>query len=68
LLAEFFAFLIVKGGKFLFLANIALAPTIFINPFAATFTFAGVISGLFTEKGYQILSGVTDQIGNNILG
>jgi len=47
-LAGFVEFLIVKGGKFVFLVNIAPASTIFINSFATA--FAGVISSLFTEK------------------
>lgn len=66
LLAGFITFLIVKGGKFFFIVNIAPESTVFINPFAAA--FAGILAGLFTEKAYQILSEATDQLGNKILG
>lgn len=66
LLAGFVAFLIVKGGKFVFIINISPESSVFINPFAAA--FAGILAGLFTEKAYQILSGLADQIGNKILG
>jgi hypothetical protein len=66
LLAGFIAFLVIKGGKFFFIVNVAPESAVFINPFAAA--FAGVLAGLFTEKAYRVLSEAADQLGTKILG
>lgn len=61
LMAGFIVFLVLKGGRFLFFIEAGNSQAGFINPYAAA--FAGVLSGLFTEKAYNVLSEFADQIG-----
>ena len=62
--AGFISFLIVKGGKFLFLVQ-AVGSDISINPFASA--FAGIVAGLFTERAYRVLERVFDRLSDNFL-
>lgn len=66
LLAGFVAFLAIKGGRFLLLIEVSPDSTTFLNPYAAA--FSGILAGLFTEKAYRVLSEVTDQIGEKVIG
>jgi hypothetical protein len=64
ILAGFVAFLVVKGGKFLFLIKISAGSSILINPFAAA--FAGILAGLFTGKGHEILESLVNGIASKV--
>lgn len=62
LMAGFVAFLVLKGGRFLFVVDFTAFQSTFVNPYAAA--FAGVLAGLFTEKAYEILSSIVDDVAN----
>ncbi|MEP4038089.1 hypothetical protein [Pseudophaeobacter sp.] len=57
--AGFICFLILKGGKFLFVVQTS-GVVLPINPYAAA--FAGIIAGLFTERAYLFLERVFDRM------
>jgi len=63
--AGFVTFLALKGGKFLFVIEFAdgNAP---INPYASA--FAGILTGLFTERVYQFFTKLIDRTEANLLG
>lgn len=65
LMAGFVAFLVIKGGRFLFLIETGSASSVFLNPYASA--FAGILAGLFTEKAYRLLSEFVDQFGKRVV-
>lgn len=52
LIAGFAAFVIIKGGKDLFLVQLG-AGAIPVNPYASA--FAGILAGLFSDRAYEVL-------------
>lgn len=64
LTAGFVTFLILKGGKFLFLINLGPEQHTIVNPYAGA--FAGILAGLFTDKAYAILSDLADSIAEKV--
>ncbi len=63
--AGFVVFLALKGGKFLFVVEFADGNTP-INPFASA--FAGILTGLFTERAYQFLSRLIQRAEDEFFG
>lgn len=61
--AGFVAFLVIKGGKSLFLIQ-GVESSAELNPYGCA--LAGILAGLFTEKAYQLLSAMIDQAANTI--
>ncbi|BDW95394.1 hypothetical protein MACH10_10790 [Thalassospira tepidiphila] len=62
--AGFISFLVIKGGKSLFIVQ-AIETSSFINPYGSA--LAGIFAGLFTDKAYQLLSGLFDQTAGRLL-
>jgi hypothetical protein len=50
------ALLVLKGGKYLFIVNAGLV--VHDNPYAGA--FAGILAGLFTERGFQLIEHLVD--------
>jgi len=63
LASGFVAYLVIKGGKHVFLLQ-APGDVIAFNPYGSA--FAGLIAGLFTEKAHQLLSYVVDDFANRV--
>ncbi|MVO15781.1 hypothetical protein GO984_08165 [Rhodobacteraceae bacterium CY05] len=61
--AGFICFLIMKGGKFLFIVQTA-GVVLPINPFAAA--FAGIVAGLFTERAYLLLERMMNRVADDL--
>ena len=59
----FVTFLAIKGGKHIFLISSG-ADSAFFNPYSSA--FAGLLAGLFTERAYQLLSTVVDQLAKRL--
>jgi hypothetical protein len=57
LASGFVVYLAIKGGKHVFLMQTQGEPATF-NPYGSA--FAGLLSGLFTEKAHQLLSTIID--------
>lgn len=57
--AGFITFLVLKGGKFMFVMETA-GTVVATNPYGSA--FAAVLAGLFTERAYQFLSILLDGI------
>jgi hypothetical protein len=63
LAAGFVAFLAIRGGKAALLADGVGEPPM-INPYS--FAFMGLLAGLFTERGYALLSYLVDELTGRI--
>ena len=63
--AGFITFLVIKGGKFIFIIQ---GPEVSIpmNPYGSA--FAGILAGLFTERAYQLLSSLVQQAAERVEG
>lgn len=59
--AGFITFLIFKGGKFLFVAQLG-GVAVPLNPYAAG--FSAILAGLFTETAYRVLATLVEQLAN----
>ena len=57
--AGFIAFLAIKGGKFLFVIT-AFGATAPLNPYGGA--FAGLLAGMFTNRAYELLSIMVDDL------
>jgi hypothetical protein len=53
----------IKGGKHFFLVQAAIDQVAF-NPYSSA--FAGLLTGLFTERAYGLLSNVVDGLAERI--
>lgn len=63
LASGFVAYLIIKGGRHVFLLQ-SQGEIIAFNPYGSA--FAGLLAGLFTEKAHQLLSFLVDDIAHRI--
>lgn len=61
----FVVYLGMKGGKHVFLLSGSETP-ILLNPY--TYAFAGILVGLFTERAYNLLSSLVDELEKRLLG
>ncbi len=65
LAAGFIAFLAIKGGRYLFLIS-ADASVIDFNPYSSA--FVGILVGMFTERAYDVLSNLVDELIKRMTG
>lgn len=63
LASGFVTYLVLKGGKHIFLLQ-AQGEIVAFNPYGSA--FAGLLAGLFTEKAHQLLSFLVDDFANRI--
>lgn len=63
LASGFVAYLVIKGGKHVFLLQ-AQGELVAFNPYGSA--FAGLLAGLFTEKAHQLLSFLVDDLASRV--
>jgi len=63
LASGFVTYLVIKGGRHVFLLQ-AQGEIVAFNPYGSA--FAGILAGLFTERAHQLLSFLVDDFANRI--
>lgn len=63
--AGFITYLAIKGGRHIFLIHGSGEFPVF-NPYGSA--FAGLVAGLFTEKGYLVLSHLVEELSKRLMG
>jgi hypothetical protein len=61
--AGFVVYLAIKGGKFVFLLQ-TQDTSFAMNPYGCV--FAGLLAGLFTEKAYELLTALIDELSRRL--